>query len=355
MVKKDEYKTINPATGKFWKYGDVRDDGYIFKYYGQILVSTKKYQLYFHSPEVFHKVKEANKKNNASQWKKTKLNPYPLRLNKKTGKPYEIGDAENGLFFKAYKQNNETTGLRGESWVNEEDFNLHRISHILVGIKQRSKGLGISTDLDLNYLLSIFKPKFYCPITGKETFFTNQAELYRPSLDKVEPNLGYVKGNVAWISKDGNNRKTDLTVDLIDILVKFYRPLETSYYRNYKSDYSNKSNLNKSVISRIKQAHFEIKRRATRRRKVPLSYELDAEYLISIFPEDMKCPILGIDLIFGKKNGVNSSPSLDRINNSDGYLKGNVVWVSNKANILKRNNSVEDLLAIKKYICEFQK
>tara|TARA_Y100001938_G_scaffold104877_1_gene143123 strand:+ start:1883 stop:2233 length:351 start_codon:yes stop_codon:yes gene_type:complete len=55
-----------------------------------------------------------------------------------------------------------------------------------------------------------------------------------------------------------------------------------------------------------------------------------------------KCPYLGIDLIVGKIGGLDSSPSLDRIDNTKGYIKGNVQIISRKANQIKNNASFEE-------------
>lgn len=53
------------------------------------------------------------------------------------------------------------------------------------------------------------------------------------------------------------------------------------------------------------------------------------------------CPVLGIKIAVGDK--VNhGSPSLDRIDNKRGYVKGNVAVISHKANHLKNNGTAED-------------
>ncbi len=60
------------------------------------------------------------------------------------------------------------------------------------------------------------------------------------------------------------------------------------------------------------------------------------------------CPVLGIPLIvnkgnFGPKSG---SPSLDRIDNSEGYVKGNLRIISHRANTLKRDASSDELALV---------
>ncbi len=41
-----------------------------------------------------------------------------------------------------------------------------------------------------------------------------------------------------------------------------------------------------------------------------------------------------------------SSPSLDRIIPEKGYVKGNVIVVSNKANVIKNNATPEEIIAV---------
>lgn len=43
------------------------------------------------------------------------------------------------------------------------------------------------------------------------------------------------------------------------------------------------------------------------------------------------------------RGGKNNSPSLDRIRNELGYVRGNVIVISNRANRLKSDASIEEL------------
>jgi hypothetical protein len=65
-----------------------------------------------------------------------------------------------------------------------------------------------------------------------------------------------------------------------------------------------------------------------------------------IIPE--VCPVLGIPLIFGNKR-TDNTPSVDRIDNDKGYTADNIVIVSWRANILKRDATVEELEKIAKF------
>ena len=64
-------------------------------------------------------------------------------------------------------------------------------------------------------------------------------------------------------------------------------------------------------------------------KKYRLDFDLDLEYLKSIYPKDSKCPILGYVMkpSQGLLGGDNYSPTLDRRDPKKGYVKGNVEFV----------------------------
>ncbi|NCW69656.1 MAG: hypothetical protein EBV86_14045 [Marivivens sp.] len=78
----------------------------------------------------------------------------------------------------------------------------------------------------------------------------------------------------------------------------------------------------------------------------------------TITQEDLEwpthCPILGVELKYGGNSTEekHNSFSLDRIDNSKGYVKGNVRVISARANSLKSNATIEELENIIKYMKE---
>lgn len=77
--------------------------------------------------------------------------------------------------------------------------------------------------------------------------------------------------------------------------------------------------------------------------------EFEREFNITtediVIPE--VCPVLGIPLKRSRQAYVKpNSPSLDRIDNSRGYIKGNVCVISHRANTLKSNATLEELTLI---------
>ncbi|MDR5811998.1 hypothetical protein QCE62_00150 [Caballeronia sp. LZ033] len=62
------------------------------------------------------------------------------------------------------------------------------------------------------------------------------------------------------------------------------------------------------------------------------------------------CPVLGIPIYTGGTYGNNdNSPSLDRIDSTKGYIAGNVVVISNRANTLKRDATPEELVRLAQF------
>ena len=90
------------------------------------------------------------------------------------------------------------------------------ISSFLGAAKQRAKRDGVPFSITGEYLLSIATdecPVFHTPFEwGKSGLGRGRAKPNGPTLDRIEPNLGYVKGNVAFISYRANRLKDDGTM-----------------------------------------------------------------------------------------------------------------------------------------------
>jgi len=108
---------------------------------------------------------------------------------------------------------------------------------------------------------------------------------------------------------------------------------DRSYYRNLKLN-----NYKKIIFT-------SAKRRAKQKGIIFLIDESD------IFIPEF-CPVLGIKLCVNSLSAKDNSPSLDRLVPDKGYVKGNCFVISNKANRMKQDSSLDDLENIIKYIKE---
>lgn len=81
----------------------------------------------------------------------------------------------------------------------------------LAKTKERAATQNLPHDIDLEYLESIATDE--CPVF-KTPFVWGQGKghnPFRPSIDRIVPELGYVKGNLAFISMKANTIKQDVT------------------------------------------------------------------------------------------------------------------------------------------------
>lgn len=88
--------------------------------------------------------------------------------------------------------------------------------------------------------------------------------------------------------------------------------------------------------------------RNARARAKSFGLEFNLELSDIVIPE--KCPIMGVPLYAGKGHSRNNSPSLDRIDNSRGYIKGNVAVISQQANSIKREANIKQIENLLKYM-----
>ena len=77
--------------------------------------------------------------------------------------------------------------------------------------------------------------------------------------------------------------------------------------------------------------------------KKGLSFDLELQDIV--IPR--LCPLLDIELGFnGSMNNRDSSPSIDRIDSSEGYVKGNIRIISYRANRIKNDATPEEIKLI---------
>lgn len=120
------------------------------------------------------------------------------------------------------------------------------------------------------------------------------------------------------------------------------KPSEMSdqvYRRKYDSEYKDKINsakrdefsrhINRYMLTRAKQ----------RAERNGLEFNLELEDIV--IPDI--CPLLEVPIVLGTKEDYEYSPSLDRIDNTKGYVKGNVWVISKKANSMKNSASPQEL------------
>ena len=141
-----------------------------------------------------------------------------------------------------------------------------------------------------------------------------------------------------------------------------YREANREKLREHTREYDREWRANNLELARERQRNYTNKWRATlstcdherqlinsakaRANKCGLAFNID-ETDITI-PDT--CPVLGIPLQRGSGAVTDGSPSLDRIDNTKGYVRGNVHVISFRANRLKNNATAEELEAVARWM-----
>jgi hypothetical protein len=138
-------------------------------------------------------------------------------------------------------------------------------------------------------------------------------------LDRIVWDKGYVKNNVRVLSLGGlNNKIKELS---FDCLSRDYTPKDKQ----------------KEIYDRAKK----------NAKKGKYEFNLNKEDIII----PTHCPYFGIELFYNKnESSLNNYYSIDRIDSSKGYVKGNIQIISRLANTMKNNATNEELITFAKNI-----
>ena len=90
---------------------------------------------------------------------------------------------------------------------------------------------------------------------------------------------------------------------------------------------------------KVDAARLLYKNIKSRCKRIGKEFSIELEDIL--IPE--KCPVFGFDLKREDRQTWMCAPSVDRIDSSKGYIKGNVTVVSRRANIIKRDATIEEL------------
>jgi hypothetical protein len=139
----------------------------------------------------------------------------------------------------------------------------------------------------------------------------------------------------AGVLPKGKHKRIPRTEEQIEISNIKRQEYSKNWQREYQRNPTNRANL---LL------------RAARRRAKDRNLDFNLELSDIVIPTH--CPYLGVELITYAPRGSSRTHviTLDRIDNSKGYIKGNIEVISHKANTMKSNATKEELLIFAKEI-----
>lgn len=100
-----------------------------------------------------------------------------------------------------------------------------------------------------------------------------------------------------------------------------------------------------SRTNRLKALFYSLKSKA---KKKGIRFEITYEDVEALMVSH--CPVLGIPLFFSDTGQpTDNTPSVDKIIPDKGYVKGNIIVVSMRANVLKRDATVNEMIRLAGY------
>jgi len=125
----------------------------------------------------------------------------------------EYKEAEKKRLKRYYEKNKEWLKEKNKEYVkNNKD------RYLLAGARKRAKDKSLPFDLELS---DIVIPEF-CPMLGiRLEVQEGHSSACSPTLDRIIPEKGYIKGNVQVISMRANQIKSDATADELMAVAKY--------------------------------------------------------------------------------------------------------------------------------------
>ena len=201
---------------------------------------------------------------------------------------------------------------------------------------KRCRRLGLLFNISPGYILSIWPKGGRCPVLG--IILERGRGKYQdssPTLDRVDPAKGYVRGNVVVMSFLANLLKGDEIDPAVFERVADWMNNPTTY--SHCHGFTPQGYYDSYSSARLSDA----KKRAIRQ-GVPFS--LSPRHVKEAWPMDNLCPVFRTPLIKGKGRLCPSSPTIERIVPQIGYVPENIAIISFRANRIKSKATDQGML-----------
>ena len=138
-----------------------------------------------------------------------------------TPSPYYIlyrNYRDGHMAYDEYRQARRVLSGKDPRGITREQLVIRRL-------KLKAAKLGIP----FNITIEDVKTPSYCPILGIPLIYANICSTDNsPSIDRIIPKLGYIKGNVVVISRRANRIKNDATISELQKISDFYNKLAST-------------------------------------------------------------------------------------------------------------------------------
>lgn len=135
-----------------------------------------------------------------------------------------------------------------------------------------------------------------------------------------------------WMCEDCYRYHNDLNRGMDK---NYFRKLRIKISKEYRDEINKLSN--KSRLNNFERFMWSAAKKRAKAKGIEFSIKISDIVIPSV------CPILEVPFEYGTKDNYEYTPSLDRIDNSKGYTKDNILVMSKKANSMKNNASWDEI------------
>jgi hypothetical protein len=344
---------INPNTGQRWKRGDKREDGFTFKQFGAKKKDGTQTMVFIEDWEA-HKAKEQEAQ---KKWRQNNPEKFKASQDKwKQKNPEKYRDAQRRAAKKYREKNPEKFAEAQRKWraANPDAQNKWRqnnpekfkASQDKWKQKNPEKYRDAQRRAAKKYRIKSPEKAAESQRKWKEENPEAYAESRKKAMDRYR---GRQYGR--YLPKRINPKTGD-----------FFRAGElneegTHYFKQYQIEADGCFRKEQWVSLEKRLKHFckqQFNKARQRAMKQQVPFDIDADYLLSIFPKNNICPVFGEPMVFFEGRNW-ATASLDKFYPKKGYVKGNVHFISMQANQIKTNATTEEVEMLANWMERFEK
>jgi len=229
-------------------------------------------------------------------------------------------------------------GKHRGSWRGYGDISMDRFCSIKTSANRRN----ISFNITIEDAWELFlKQNKKCNLSGLDIYFPKRASGYfTASLDRIDSSRGYEINNIQFLHKDVNKIKLDFSQDYFIEICKLIS-------NNYEKPFSMYKQNN--IYNKLHSTYWLRIRDSANIRN--LQFDVTKEYLENLFQDQRgKCYLSKQTLNLGKRARDDQTASIDRIDNSKGYILDNLAFSHKDINKMKWTYSVDYFVSLCKLI-----
>lgn len=212
---------------------------------------------------------------------------------------------------------------------------------LLSTLKARAKKRSVYVDPDLSWEDIPDPAGEKCPVFDQAYVMgSGNKHAYSATVDRINPLLGYVRGNIQLLSSLANDIKSDADIKLIErigeAVIKKELKILTGKNRMFMDEKT--KSYRQKMISQKKSSNKH-------KRKL----KFDIEWFHIFLPRN--CPCTGFPIDYGNlSNDWKRRPTIDRVNNELGYVPWNVWVISAQANAVKSSATGHQILKVANWL-----